>query len=73
MYYDERKPVSDALTKSLPRPAFEKHREYMVGTKVPFSAFYASTVNLKMPIVAYVIKLSQPFFSKDLSSFCGGA
>jgi len=55
--------VSDALTKSLPRPAFEKHREYMVGTKVPFSAFDASTVNLKMPIVAYVIKLPNPFFS----------
>ena len=65
--------VSDALTKSLPRPAFEKHREYMVGTKVPFSAFYASTVNLKMPIAAYVIKLPKPFFSKkDLSSFCAG-
>jgi hypothetical protein len=29
--------VSDALTKSLPRPAFEKHREFMVGTRVPFS------------------------------------
>jgi len=65
--------VSDALTKSLPRPAFEKHREYMVGTKVPFSAFYASMVNLKMPIVAYVIKLPKPFFSKkDLASFCAG-
>ena len=65
--------VSDALTKSLPRPAFEKHREYMVGTKVPFSAFYASMVNLKMPIVAYVIKLPKPFFSKkDLASCCAG-
>jgi hypothetical protein len=65
--------VSDALTKSLPRPAFEKHREYMVGTKVPFSVFYDSTVNLKMPIVAYVIKLPKPFFSKkDLASFCAG-
>ena len=65
--------VSDALTKSLPRPAFEKHREYMVGTKASLSAFYASTVNLKMPIVAYVIKLPKPFFSKkDLSLFCAG-
>ncbi len=26
--------VSDALTKGIPRPAFEKHREYLVGTKV---------------------------------------
>ncbi len=33
--------VSDALTKSLPRTAFEEHREFMVGTSVPFSAFYA--------------------------------
>jgi len=28
------KNVSEALTKSLPRPAFEKHREYMIGTTV---------------------------------------
>ena len=41
----------------------------MVGTKVPFSAFYAITVNLKMPIVAFVIKLTKRFFSKeDLAS-----
>jgi hypothetical protein len=45
----------------------------MIGTKVSFSAFCASTVNLKMPIVAYVIKLPQPVFSKkDLASLCGG-
>jgi hypothetical protein len=36
--------VSDTLTKSLPRPAFEKHREFMVGTRMPFSAFYAKVV-----------------------------
>jgi hypothetical protein len=65
--------VSDALTKSLSRPAFEKHREYMVGTQVSFSAFHVRTVNLKMPIVAYVIRLSRPFFSKkDLASLCAG-
>ena len=29
--------VSDALTKSLPRPAFEKYKEYMIGTRVPFA------------------------------------
>ena len=70
--------VLDALTKSLPRPAFEKHREYMVGTKVPFSALYVSTVNLKMPIVAYVIKLpingkngAMGFFSDQKSSPAG--
>ena len=34
--------VSDTLTKSLPRPAFEKHREFMVGARVPIAAFYTS-------------------------------
>ena len=54
--------VSDALTKSLPRPAFEKHREYCICLvlEVPFSAFYTTAVNLRMPIVAYVIKLQIP-------------
>ncbi len=28
--------VSDALAKSLPRPAFEKHREHMVGNVIGF-------------------------------------
>jgi hypothetical protein len=65
--------VSDALTKSLPRPAFEKHREYMIGTRVPFSAFYAGTVNLSRPIMAYVIKLPTPCYSKkDLAAYCAG-
>jgi len=31
--------VADALTKSLPRPALSKHRQYMWGTRIPFSAF----------------------------------
>ena len=56
--------VSDALTKSLPRPAFEKHREFMVGTRVPFSAFYAKATTAIEPIVAYVIKLPIPMYSK---------
>eukprot|EP00961_Rhodomonas_salina_P280708 3791931-Rhodomonas_salina.1 len=30
--------VADALTKSLPAPAFEKHRTYLWGPGVPFSA-----------------------------------
>jgi hypothetical protein len=65
--------VSDVLTKSLSRPAFEKHREYMIGTRVPFSAFYAGTVNLSRPIMAYVIKLPTPFCSKkDLAAYCAG-
>jgi hypothetical protein len=33
--------VSDDLTKSLVRPAFEKHKERMCGTRVPFSAFFS--------------------------------
>jgi hypothetical protein len=35
-----RQNVADALTKSLPRPALSKHRQYMWGTRIPFSAFY---------------------------------
>ncbi len=51
----------------------EKHREYMIGTRVPFSAFYAGTVNLSRPIMAYVIKLPTPFYSKkDLAAYCAG-
>ena len=34
--------VADALTKNLPRPALAKHRQYMWGTRIPFSAFYLS-------------------------------
>jgi hypothetical protein len=65
--------VSDALTKSLPRPAFEKHREFMVGTRVPFSAFYAKATTAIEPIVAYVIKLPIPMYSKKrLVSYCAG-
>ena len=65
--------VSDALTKSLPRPAFEKHREFMVGTRVPFSAFYAGVINAAEPVKAYVIKLPVPMYSKKrLVSFCAG-
>ena len=33
--------VADALTKSLPSPAFVKHREYLWGSKKPFEAFHA--------------------------------
>jgi hypothetical protein len=59
--------------KSFPRPAFEKHREFMVGTRVPFSAFYAKATTTIEPIVAYVIKLPIPMRSKkSLFSFCAG-
>jgi hypothetical protein len=33
--------VADALTKSLPRPPFAQHREFMWGSRVPFSAFFS--------------------------------
>jgi len=39
--------VADALTKSLPAPSFEKHREYLWGSSVPFSAFWASLPDWK--------------------------
>ena len=65
--------VSDALTKSLPRPAFEKHKGYMLGTRVPFAAFYTSIVYMTVRLVGYKIKLSIPFSSKrDLALFFAG-
>jgi hypothetical protein len=67
------KNVSDTLTKSLPRPAFEKHTEFMVGTRVPFSAFYTKETTVIETIVAYVIKLPIPMYSKkSLVSYCEG-
>ena len=65
--------VSDVLTKSLPRPAFENHREFMVGTRVSFSAFYPKTTTSIESIVVYVIKLPIPMYSKkSLVSYCAG-
>ena len=46
--------VADALTKSLPRPAFHKHREFLKGTAQSFSAFFASAYEQVVP--AYVTK-----------------
>ncbi len=43
--------VSDTLTKSLPRQAFEKHREFMVGTRVSSSTLYAKATKAFEPIV----------------------
>jgi hypothetical protein len=44
--------VADALTKSLPKPAFQKHRVFMQGTAQSFSAFYSSA--RVAPVAAYV-------------------
>ena len=35
--------VADALAKSLPRPAFHKHREFLKNTAQSFSAFFLAT------------------------------
>ena len=41
--------VADALTKSLPRPAFHKYREFLKGTAQSFSAFFARTYETVVP------------------------
>ena len=62
--------VADALTKSLPRPAFQKHREFLEGTAQSFSAFFASTYD---PVVlAYVTKRGSLSFSKAPPNCTGG-
>jgi hypothetical protein len=47
--------VADALTKSLPRPALAKHRQYMWRTRIPFSAFYLSLKTGRSPTASYTI------------------
>ena len=47
--------VADALTKSLPRPALAKHRQYTWGTRIPFSAFYLSLKTGRSPTASYNI------------------
>ena len=44
--------VADALTKSLPRPAFVQHREFMWGTRTPFSAFYCRSFSAFTSVAA---------------------
>ena len=65
--------VADALTKSLPKPAFHKHREFLHGTAQPFSAFFASA--RVSPVAAYVCRVSKTgdvFLSKASPSRCIG-
>ena len=47
--------VGDALSKSLPRPALAKHRQYMRGTRIPISAFYLSLKTGRSPTASYNI------------------
>ncbi len=49
--------VSDVLTKSLTRPAFEKHREHMWGTRVPLFSFFSTVETKVAPVVVCRIKL----------------
>jgi len=47
--------MADALTNSLPRPALSKHRQYMWGTRIPFSALYLSLKTGWPPTASYNI------------------
>ena len=47
--------VADALTKSLPRPALAKHRQYMWDTRIPFSTFYLSLKTGRSPTASHNI------------------
>ena len=58
--------VADALTKSLPRPTFQKHREFLKGTAQSFSAFFASSDKPAVP--AYVTKRGNPFLLQNPSN-----
>ena len=62
--------VADALTKSLPRPAFHKHREFLKGTAQSFSAFFAGADKPAVP--AYVTKRGSLSFFKALPMCIGG-
>ena len=53
------KNVADAFTKNLPRPALTQHRQYMWGTRVPFSAFFSSVKTGDPPKAAYSIVVRQ--------------
>jgi hypothetical protein len=58
--------VSDDLT-NLTRPVFEKHREHMWGTRVPFSAFFRTVETKIAPVMAYIIKLPKFISTSNLS------
>ena len=62
--------VADALTKSLPRPAFHKHREFLKATAQSFSAFFASAYEPGVP--AYVTKRGTLSFFKAPPKCIGG-
>ena len=59
--------VADALTKSLPRPAFHKHRGFLKGTAQSFSAFFASADKPAVP-AGLRHKEGQPFLLQSPSN-----
>ena len=67
--------VADALTKSLPKPAFHKHREFLHGTAQ--SDHSLSLLSLRAhtsPVAAYVSRVSKTgdVFLSKASSRCIG-
>jgi hypothetical protein len=62
--------VADALSKSLPRPAFHMHPEFLQDAAQSFSAFFASAYELGVP--AYVTKRGSLSFVKAPPKCIGG-
>ena len=56
------------------KTVFEKHREHVWGTRVPFSAFFGTVETKISPVVDYSIKLSKFISSSNFSrkSKCAG-
>jgi hypothetical protein len=62
--------VADALTQSLPQPAFHKDREFIKRAAQSFAAFFASAYAPVVP--AYVTKWGSLSFSKAPPKCIGG-
>ena len=65
--------VADALTKSLPKPGFHKHHDFLQGTAQSFSAVFASArVSHVTAYVSRVSKTGDVFLSKASRRCIGG-
>jgi len=67
--------VADANTKSLPSPAFNKHREYMWGTRLPFQAFESGVIptGREMALEEIILNFDKLFIgTKSKSRAIGG-
>jgi hypothetical protein len=49
--------VADDLTRSLPKPAFHKHREFLHGTAKSFSVFYAAAHVIPWLLTSLVLRI----------------